>query len=58
LVFVVASFVAAFPAGLINTYWSPSVGFLVYPIITAVLIMWFVRLYQRSTKRIVPLCPH
>lgn len=55
--FVVASFVAAFPAGLLRLA-SPDVGLWSYPVFLIVLMWAQARLLARVTQRHVPICPH
>ena len=55
LMFVLATFVAALPTSLVNAYWYRSgAGLLLHPLLTVLIAVGFVRLYQRSTRPIAP----
>lgn len=57
LFFVVASFVAAYPSGLV---WSVSSGwgYATFGVLVVVLMWGQVRVLRATTRRWVPLCPH
>lgn len=57
LFFVIASFVAAFPAGLLRLA-SARWGYLTFAVLVVVLMWLQARLMRRLTQRHVPICPH